>query len=120
MKTYEQLDNEDKKLAINYFQCHFLVEMAAGVLKFKDAENGNDWQARIDKIISATSAAHHFLNAQKLGEDKVISDLAFDMGLTYAVKSLYIEEDENAVELTDVRNTGPEHRHHANCNHKTH
>jgi Zn-dependent metalloprotease len=52
MRTYDELTAEEQKEAVNQEYAALLGDVSAGVVRFNDALNGDEFQAAIDQAIA--------------------------------------------------------------------
>lgn len=96
MKTFEQLTDQQKTIAIDKATDALLTAIVEGAIRFDDERNGNDLQARID---GAWARAERLRTPWFAGE--IIMEVAGDdirgMAECDAEDALYAEPDEFVV-----------------------
>jgi hypothetical protein len=99
MKTYEQLTDEQKQMAVDYCLGKLLEAIIEGAIRFNDKLNQDDLQSRIDKAVAKADGLHTPWFAHEHILDTCRDDLT-GMAQCEAEDAMYSEPTENVIRLS--------------------
>ena len=98
MRSFAELTTDQQSRVVDHFLSQLLGAVADGSISFRDADNGDDTQARIEAAAAKAQAAQTpWFVGEIIMEDTVLAERLRGMARSHAENSSYMIEGNNVL-----------------------